>query len=328
MLATLPFYVRYELEKEYRLVTMNQQTAEDTETVLVMNPESGRADHTNKVRNRAALMDYTLAETEREGHAVELARQAAQSGVDEIIAVGGDGTLNETVGGIDAAGKIEETTVGIIPTGNGNDFASQLGITGIEDGFSTIRSGRQREIDIGTAGERPFLDSCLAGISPKARTETSTALTTHLGALAYVLTTLRSGNTSPSIELTADVKDDHGSTAVWDGSATVVLVGNGRRFSLSGTEPTNIENGLLDVAVIEEAETLDVDGNRLAEQILHGEETNLTRFLASSVKLSVRSNENVSFSLDGELTEAQSLTLTTKKQALTMYVGEDYEQPF
>ena len=62
--------------------------------------------------------------TEAIGHATELARQAAKRGDATVIAVGGDGTVNEVAAGLHDT----DTALGIIPAGNGNDFAKALGI--------------------------------------------------------------------------------------------------------------------------------------------------------------------------------------------------------
>jgi YegS/Rv2252/BmrU family lipid kinase len=63
--------------------------------------------------------DYEIINTEKPAHATELARQAVGAGASAVVAVGGDGTLQETAQGI--AGT--DMPMGIIPVGNGNDFA-------------------------------------------------------------------------------------------------------------------------------------------------------------------------------------------------------------
>jgi len=304
---------------------MTETPADDTGIVLVMNPKSGSADHAETVRNRATLRGYTLEETQREHHAIQLARRAAESGASEIVAVGGDGTLNEVVKGIQAAGALTEVTVGVVPAGTGNDFATNIGITGIDQAFDVLESGEVRTLDLGIANDAPFLNSCIAGITARASHETSPGLKSRLGVLAYVVTTLQLATNFSGIELTASVGEGRESTTVWDGSATVVLVGNGRRFSMAGTEQANLEDGLLDVTIIEDAASLDLVTDRLAERLFNNEGDNLERIQASSIELSVDSDESTAFSLDGEIAELDSVELTTRHGALHMRVGEGYE---
>jgi|AntDeeMinimDraft_4_1070355.scaffolds.fasta_scaffold00025_48 YegS/Rv2252/BmrU family lipid kinase len=297
-----------------------------TETVLIMNPKSGSADHAGAVRDRVTPRGYTLLETQREHHAIQLAKQAAEEDVEEIVAVGGDGTLNEVVKGIHSAGALSEVTVGVVPTGTGNDFASNIGIMGIEHAFDVLESGERRTIDLGMADDAPFVNSCIAGITAQASHETSTELKSRIGVLAYVVTTLQLATEFSGLELTASVVEGEESKTVWQGSATLVLVGNGRRFSMAGMEQANLEDGLLDVTIIEDAASFDLATDRLAERLFKNETDNVERIRASSIELSVDSEESTVFSLDGEIHELESVELTSHPGVLEMYVGEGYEQ--
>ncbi|MFO8010582.1 MAG: diacylglycerol kinase family lipid kinase [Dehalococcoidia bacterium] len=75
-----------------------------------------------------AGISFDFALTEYKGHAIELAREAALSGYEMIIAAGGDGTLNEVVNGIVESGRGRDTILGILNTGTGCDFARFLRI--------------------------------------------------------------------------------------------------------------------------------------------------------------------------------------------------------
>lgn len=304
---------------------MTRTATDTTETVLIMNPRSGNASHSQDVRDRAQLLGYTVEETQRANHAIELAEAAATGGANEIVAVGGDGTLNEVVAGVDAAEAFEHVTVGVIPAGTGNGFASNIGITGIDEGFTALEDGERRRLDVGSAGGRPFVNSCLVGIVAEASEETSSEMKSRLGGLAYVLTTARMVTEYPGLELTASVVEEGDRETVWEGNATLVLVGNGRRFTLSGSEQANVEDGLLDVTIVEDATLLELAGDRLEERMLDREGKHLTRILASTLELHVDDGETVSFSLDGEITDFESATLRARRQVLRMPVGEQYE---
>jgi YegS/Rv2252/BmrU family lipid kinase len=304
---------------------MTNTTAGDTETVLVMNPLSGTGDHGPDVRDRAALSGYTLRETQHEKHAIELAQSAAESGADEVVAVGGDGTLNEIVCGVRAADALDRVTVGVVPVGTGNDFATNIGITSLDNAFRILREGQRRWLDLGLADGQPFVNSCLAGVIAEASGETSSELKSRFGPLAYVLTTLRMATAFTGIDLRAVVDDGSETETVWEGTATVVLVGNGRRFSLSGSEQANVEDGLFDVTIIEDIDSLDLAQERLQERLLHREGEHLTRFLASSLELDIEASSPATFSLDGEILEEESLSLRNCRQVLRMPVGDGYE---
>jgi len=298
---------------------------ESADTVLIMNPQSGSGDHAPLVRDRAAVLDYRVEETKQKNHAIDLAREAAAEGVSQVGAVGGDGTLNEVIRGVQTADALDRVTVGVIPAGTGNDFATNIGISGIDEGFEALDHGRRRRLDLGMADDQPFLNSCVAGITATASAETSDELKSRLGVFAYVLTTLQVAPDFQGIDLHATLPDQRDETTVWSGSATIVLIGNGRRFSTTGSEQANIEDELLDVTIIEDAATSQLVGDRARERLLGDDVEHIDRMLVSSLELSVRDDESVTFSLDGEIEEFTELTVTAERGAVRMPVGESYE---
>ena len=98
-------------------------------------------------------------------HAFELARNEMNLGTDIIVAVGGDGTINE----IARALMFSETRLGIIPMGSGNGFARHFGIPlSISGAVKRIISGKDIKIDIGFVNGKPFF--CTSGIGFDAET--------------------------------------------------------------------------------------------------------------------------------------------------------------
>lgn len=87
--------------------------------------------------------------TERVGHARELALAAALEGANLVIAVGGDGTVNEVVNGLVESGKTD-VTLGIWAKGTGNDFVRSLGLSGdVTELAECYRLGRRARMDVG-----------------------------------------------------------------------------------------------------------------------------------------------------------------------------------
>ena len=80
--------------------------------------------------------DYTVRQTEYAGHATEIARQAAEAKTDIVVAIGGDGTINE----IGRALIHTDTALGIIPCGSGNGLARHLHIPMNARSFLYMRS--------------------------------------------------------------------------------------------------------------------------------------------------------------------------------------------
>ena len=91
------------------------------------------------------------------GDAIGLARAAASAGADLVVAVGGDGTINEVVNGIltasgvaPGAARAAAPALGILPAGSGSDFARSLAIPrDVVGSLAVLAAGRRRRIDAG-----------------------------------------------------------------------------------------------------------------------------------------------------------------------------------
>ncbi|WP_325053097.1 diacylglycerol/lipid kinase family protein [Thermomonospora amylolytica] len=107
-------------------------------------------------------LDLEFAETAHRGHAVELAREAATGKYDVVLALGGDGTVNETVNGLLAAGPSADVpALAVLPIGSTNVFARALGLPAEPIGatrlvLDALRAGRHRWIGLGMADDRYF----------------------------------------------------------------------------------------------------------------------------------------------------------------------------
>lgn len=294
------------------------------ETVIVLNPQSGSGRHVESVRRRAELRDYPVRQTEAAGDAIRFAREAAEAGTDTVVAAGGDGTVNEVIQGIDRAGALDDVTLAILPVGTGNNFATNIGITDLDTGFAVVAEGERRRIDLGQADGRPFLNSCVAGLTADASDETSHEAKHRLGVLAYVVTTLRSVSDFEALRLAVDIDAGGTETTAWAGEAICVLVGNGRRFTAGGSEQADMEDGRFDVTVIEDIPAIDLMSELLVERLLGARGSHLVRTQAPAVTITIGNPESVRFSLDGEIIEARELSLRVRPKALTVAVGDGY----
>jgi len=299
--------------------------SDEADRTVVLNPSSGTAGHAEAVRKRASLLGYEVEETEAAGDAVTLAREAAAGGVSVVAAAGGDGTLNEVVRGVREAGALDRVTVGVVPTGTGNNFAKNVGITSIDEGFAALEDGERRRIDLGLANDGVFVNTCIGGLVGDAIAETPAELKTRLGGLAYVVTTLRSTGSFDGVSLTITARGDGERTPVWTGDAMFVLIGNGRRFTTHGEDQANMEDGRFDVCVIEDVSALDLVDDAVTERLFGETAPDVTRFQAPSLEISSAEPEPFHFSVDGELVQTDDLLIDVSPGALRVPVGEDYD---
>ncbi|MGH7281231.1 MAG: diacylglycerol/lipid kinase family protein [Polyangiaceae bacterium] len=125
--------------------------------LVIVNPNSGGG-KTGRVFSsmqrtfESALGTVDVTFTERTGHAIEIAAGAAKAGRDLVVAVGGDGTLNEVINGLMRAAEegSRAPEVAIVGQGTGGDFRKTLGLEHRLDKYlEAIASGRVRAIDVG-----------------------------------------------------------------------------------------------------------------------------------------------------------------------------------
>jgi len=123
---------------------------------LILNPAAGKGTARNALPTIRSHLDkagilYEIVETERPLHGIELAERAAKDGVDVVVAVGGDGTVNELINGLmnvrQAVDKLP--SLGVLCVGRGNDFAFGAGIPSTVDGdCRTLIDGHRKTIDV------------------------------------------------------------------------------------------------------------------------------------------------------------------------------------
>ena len=132
--------------------------------LFIINPISGIGKQKNiedLIRDHTdnALYDFQVKFTKGPGNGTGLAKEAVNSGADIVVAVGGDGTVNE----IGQALVGTSTALGIIPTGSGNGLARHLKIPfGFEKAIEVINKCKIKKIDTATINDQVFLS--IAGV--------------------------------------------------------------------------------------------------------------------------------------------------------------------
>jgi YegS/Rv2252/BmrU family lipid kinase len=89
-------------------------------------------------------LTFEVFDTTGPGDAARLALEAAGSGIQTVVACGGDGTVSEVAGAL----AHTETALAILPMGTGNDFARHLGIHTFPEAVGAIASGKPRSVDM------------------------------------------------------------------------------------------------------------------------------------------------------------------------------------
>jgi diacylglycerol kinase (ATP) len=125
-------------------------------TVVVVNPNSqggklGKRWH-EVAETLQRAFPFEDVHTRGVGDATRLTREALEAGADRIVAIGGDGTVNEVVNGFFVDGKpiAPEATFALVPYGTGGDFRRTLGVANdVQEAAKVIALGRRKKIDVG-----------------------------------------------------------------------------------------------------------------------------------------------------------------------------------
>ncbi|MGE3311271.1 MAG: diacylglycerol kinase family protein [Limisphaerales bacterium] len=193
-----------------------------------------------------------LRPTTGPGTARPLAREAADTGYDLVIAAGGDGTVFEVLNGIaDSTRGFDHTALSVLPFGTANVFARELGIPPQPDqAWAALQSGSVRRIDCGLAEFKDpsgnlrtarFVIVAGAGLDARAVQLVDWNLKRRAGKLAYISAACRAYLSHPDLaHCTIDGRDFTG---------RAVLIGNGRFYAgdLAIFPDGNLESGLLHV---------------------------------------------------------------------------------
>ena len=219
--------------------------------VLVVNPQArgGRAGRWRQpVLDALRATGWPVVEvlTDSPEHAVTVAREADPD--DVLVALGGDGLLALLVEGALVSGA----AVAPLPAGRGNDFARSLGLRGDPSEVAlALPTARERRVDVGMVGERPFLGVASVGYDTVANTLANETRVVRGGAV-YVWGGVRALLTAHAAPFTVTIDGER-----WRGRAWNVAVGNSGVYGggLRICPEATVDDGALDVVVSREPMT-------------------------------------------------------------------------
>ena len=223
--------------------------------IFIVNPISGTQSKElilNLLDEKIDKEKYTwdVVYTKRAGHAIEIAAQAAEMKTDVVVAIGGDGTINE----IGRSLVHTETALGIIPCGSGNGLARHLHIPmEPKKALEIINDGICDIIDYGKINGTDFF--CTCGVGFDAFVSLKFANAGKRGLLTYLEKTLQESLTyQPE---TYELETEDGTSKY---KAFLIACGNASQYGNNAyiAPQATLTDGLLDVTILEPFTVLDV----------------------------------------------------------------------
>lgn len=188
--------------------------------------------------------DYEIKYTQYAGHAAVIAKEAADSDVDIVVAIGGDGTVNEVARSL----VHRHTALSIIPCGSGNGLARHLEIPIDPVGaIQVLNECVIRELDYGKINDIPFF--CTCGIGFDAFVSSKFAEAGKRGFLTYIENTLREGLVYKPDTYTITIDDNK--QMVY--KALLIACANASQYGNNAYIAPNasMSDGLMDVTIME-----------------------------------------------------------------------------
>lgn len=222
--------------------------------VFIMNPISGSASKAaipKLIENRLdkSLFSYEIINTEYAGHASIIAKEAAEKGVDIVVAIGGDGTVNE----VGRALVNTNTAMGIIPCGSGNGLARHLQIP-MDAGkaIQMLNYDEVHQLDYGIINDKVFFCTCGMGFDAFISMKFSEA--GKRGPITYAENIIKEGlKYEPE---TYEIEDETGTKHY---KAFLVSVANASQYGNNAyiAPQASMSDGLLDVIIMEPFDMLE-----------------------------------------------------------------------
>ena len=294
--------------------------------LIIVNPISGTANKrklAETVRNMLIEngLDAQIAETERPGHAFELAKRAAEEYAEAVVAIGGDGTVNEIASAI-----VETPTkLGIIPSGSGNGLARHLGLPlDPLEALKVILNGNSIYCDYASANGRPYF--CTFGVGFDARVSHAFAKCKRRGKFAYLRVILRESKTFQPSTYRVTTPE-----AQFTREAIILAVCNSSQYGNNAfiAPHATLTDGLLDITVVNTANPLELVRNSF--ELFTGLITSNERFDTKQAPwATIECSHEMEAHIDGEpVIFPKKIELKCHPKGLQVFcIGEPEFKPF
>lgn len=247
---------------------------------------------------------YDIVLTSRPKEATIISKQAIEKGYTTIVAVGGDGTINEVAIGILESGK---GTLGIIPSGTGNDLARTLNIPFDPiEAMDIIIKGNKKQIDIGFVNNNPFLNIASIGLDSEVVKNTEKIKIRIRSRIAYVIGVLSTLFNFKDKRVQLEIDD-----VSMDKNIFLIAVGNGKYYGggLKILPMAIAEDGYFHVCVINKASKIKL--LFLFPSIFKGKHIKFRKDVEifKAKKIKIVTEEKTYLNIDGEIYDNEKETL-------------------
>ncbi|UCD08712.1 MAG: diacylglycerol kinase family lipid kinase [Dehalococcoidales bacterium] len=301
------------------------------DTKAIVNPVAGSHSVTKDWENirykiQQAGLEFDFEFTQYPGHAVDIARQSIENGYRCLLAVGGDGTINEVANGILISNDPENTLLGVVNAGTANDFEMSLGISdGKHNTGLQWKTHQPVKIDVGVVKcqrqgkqvTRYFVNEVSVGLSAEVVEKWEYLPGSHnkkfnlfMRTITGYLTLINSKNKQLNIEIINNTET---------GKFCTVVVANGKYFADGMIIAPNatLDDGLLDSIIIGDISRYDLI--KIRPKLYDGTHITHEKFNENKVsEISIESEEKLVVEADGDIIGESPVSIRVVPSALNV----------
>lgn len=293
--------------------------------LIIINPAAGKGESKNyiatiKDKLEQTGLEYQIKISNRVGNVTELAIAGVEEGFNEVIAVGGDGTVIEVLNGIVGT----NTKLGIIPAGTGNDFVRSIGIKhDFLEALQIIIEGNSEEIDVGEVNDRFFLNVVSFGIDGEVVKIMEKIKNVITGPTAYYVASIKAIATYKAVKMSIEIDGRE-----YNRKAFLVAIGNGKYFGggMKVTPNADVNNGEFEICIINNISRIALikllskayDGKHVGQkgvEIFRGKEITIRAI-----------TDNIAVNADGNLIGPAPAKITISEYKLNVLLSKENEK--
>lgn len=295
--------------------------------LFLVNPKAGKAEIKNNILDiidTFVKKDWKVSvrTTQYSGEIIDII-QAEADNYDMMVCSGGDGTLNEAVGGLLQADC--RPILGYIPAGTTNDFAVSLGIPrNAQQAADVIVNGELFPCDVGLFNERHFVYVAAFGAFTEVSYSTPQQFKNALGRAAYILEGIKHLAEIKSYQMTVEHNGEqiHGEF-IFGMISNSTSVGG---FKMNSKANVSMNDGLLEVLLVKKPRN-PVELQNAIGALLLNDFNNECLYMFHTSELRIYSNEEISWTLDGEFGGSlQNVRIQVEHKAYEIMVPKGKEE--
>ena len=293
-------------------------------TVFIINPIAGGGRTKKLIPDIDNIMkekgiEYEIVVTTKPEEAMDITREKLKEGYMNIIAVGGDGTVNEVAHGIISFGK---GNLGIIPSGTGNDLARTLNLPfDLNKAIDIILDKYTKKIDIGLSNDKVFLNIGSVGFDSEVVKRTNKIKRKVKSRFAYIIALFIT--IFKFDQMSVEISIDNFS---FKQNILLIAIGNGKYYGggINILPMADIADGYFNVLVVKNISPLKIlvflptliNGSHLKQKKY------VSTYKAKNVVIKARDND-LHLNLDGELSPLENESyFTMSKEKLSVIVSK------